>query len=443
MQIILLSGGSGKRLWPLSNDARSKQFLRLIPRADGERESMLQRIARQIGESALEAEITVATSILQQETIQNQLGDGIAIVTEPERRDTFPAIALATSYLAKKRGCDRDEVVVVMPSDPFTEKGYFETIAKMARGVEAGQYEMMLMGIHPTEPSSKFGYIVPEEHDADGEAIRVKRFTEKPTVAQAQLLLNEHAVWNGGVFCFRLGYLIDIVERYIQEESYEQIHARYGELPKISFDYEVVERAESVGMVVYEGVWKDLGTWDSLCTQLDQATLGHVVSGEGTESCSIINELEIPIVALGAKDMIIAASPDGILVSDKNVCGSLKGYADGIAARPMYEERRWGNYKILGLQTYEDGYRALTKLLTIDNGAKINYHTHSQREEVWTVIKGSGLLTINGETREINRGDIAHFKAGQKHRVSANTEMQIIEVQTGRELMESDIIWFE
>ena len=444
MQIILLSGGSGKRLWPLSNEARSKQFLRLLPKPEGVgRESMLQRIVRQIGDSSLDAEINVATSIVQKEAIESQLGVETAIITEPERRDTFPAIALATSYLYKAKGCSRDEVVVVMPSDPFTEKGYFDVIGRMAEAVTGGEHDMVLMGITPTEASTKFGYIVPQQGVATEDIISVARFTEKPDEAVARELLTEGAVWNGGVFCFRLGYLIDIVERYMQAETFEEIHSRYRELPKISFDYEVVEKAQSVGMVAYDGLWNDLGTWDSLAEEVKQATLGNVVTGEGCEGSCVINELEVPIVALGAKNLIIAASPDGILVSERTKCPSLKAYADSIEARPMYEERRWGTYKVLGQEVYDDGFRALTKLLCIRAGARINKHYHVMREEIWTVTDGSGIVEVDGVERKIARGDVVHFKPGQKHSITAGTQLQVIEVQTGRELMESDIVWCE
>lgn len=168
MRIILLSGGSGKRLWPLSNDARSKQFLKLLKAPDGSRESMLQRVVRQIKASGLDASITVATSVSQKDAITTQLGAHVDVVTEPERRSTFPAIALAVTHLLKEKQCSRDEVVVVMPIDPYTESGYFDVIAQMAEAAEKGVADLVLMGIRPTRPSSKFGYIVPDTTPAGG-----------------------------------------------------------------------------------------------------------------------------------------------------------------------------------------------------------------------------------------------------------------------------------
>ena len=160
MRILLLSGGSGKRLWPLSNDARSKQFLKLLKAPDGKRESMVQRIVRQIKESGLDASITIATSVSQKDAITSQLGSHVDVVTEPERRDTFPAIALSTVYLLKEQHCDRNEVVVVMPIDPYTEESYFHTVGQMAQIAAQGRADLVLMGISPTQPSSKFGYIL-------------------------------------------------------------------------------------------------------------------------------------------------------------------------------------------------------------------------------------------------------------------------------------------
>ena len=205
MQLILLSGGSGKRLWPLSNNARSKQFLSLLEKEDGTFESMVQRVVRQAKDAKLTDNITLATNASQLDIINNQLGDTVSVVTEPERRDTFPAIALAASYLKFAKGCADDEVVVIMPCDPYTEAGYFETIGKMVDCVKENVADLVLMGIQPTYPSEKYGYVVPDSTATDGHngSKKVSRFTEKPTVSVAEELLTEGAFWNGGVFAFR------------------------------------------------------------------------------------------------------------------------------------------------------------------------------------------------------------------------------------------------
>ena len=438
MKIILLSGGSGKRLWPLSNDARSKQFLRLLTSPDGEHESMIQRVVRQIREADLTNEIVVATGISQKDSIENQLGDGLSVVTEPCRRDTFPAIALACSFLASE-GVSPDEPVIVMPCDSYTESGYFQAIAKMAKGIEDGDAELILMGIAPTYPSSKYGYILPEGCSADCDGVcKVKKFTEKPDVATAEKFIAEGGLWNGGVFAFRLGYLTAITEKYMPGKNFTEIRSLYGEMPKISFDYEVVEKAKSVGVVRYQGEWKDLGTWNTLTDELPKHSYGNV-HAEDNENTYIINELELPIVCLGTKDLVVAASPDGILVSDRSKSENLKHIVDGIGKRPMYEERRWGEYKVIDYMEFPDGFCSLTKQLTLKPGRNISYQRHNCRSEVWTFISGEGIFVLNGEVRKVQRGDTVVIPVGKLHAIRAITPLTFIEVQSGSNLCEEDI----
>lgn len=440
MKIILLSGGSGKRLWPLSNESRSKQFLQLLTAPDGSRESMIQRMERQIREAlGDEAEIIIATSQSQYDSIINQLGGSVEVVTEPERRDTFPAIALSASYLIKEKKSSLDEVVVVMPSDSYVESGYFESIARMAKLAQREDIEMVLMGISPTEPSTKFGYIVPTMEQSNNLSM-VERFTEKPNEDTARELIAAGAVWNGGVFAFKLGYIASIIDEHVIADSFSELRARYSEFKKISFDYEVVERAARVAFVPYSGEWSDLGTWDSLSAKIQEPHHGRVLGDDMDGNNHIINELPIPVISLGCRGMIIAASLDGILVSRKESSTELKGYADTLHERPMYEERLWGSYKIMGMEELDDGHRVLTKYLNIDAGCGISYQHHLLREEVWTVVNGRGILVKDGILEEVRRGSVVHIKAGVKHAIKSIEPLQIIEVQSGAELSEEDVI---
>lgn len=325
MNIILLSGGSGKRLWPLSNDIRSKQFLQVLEAPDGRKESMIQRVVRQIRATGHADSIVVATGAAQKDYVRAQLGRSIDIVTEPCRRDTFPAIALSCSYLASQ-GTPDDEPVIVMPCDTYADDTYFETVCRMADAVKGADAQLVLMGIKPTYPSEKFGYIVPvegAEADPQTGAMPVQRFTEKPNVATAERLIDGGALWNGGVFAFRLGYLMRIVEKYMPGKDFSQIHAEYDKLPKISFDYEVVEKARAVAVVPYSGEWRDLGTWNTLTEKLPSKTEG-TARLENCENTHVVNELGIPVIGLGLKDLVIVISPDGILVSDKSSSERLK-----------------------------------------------------------------------------------------------------------------------
>lgn len=443
MHIILLSGGSGKRLWPLSNDVRSKQFIKLLSKPDGTKESMVQRVMRQLEESGICNSITVATSRFQCDAILNQLGENISVVVEPERRDTFPAITLAASYLVYEKCCGTDEIVVVMPCDSYTEIGYFKTIERMSEAVKNDVAKLVLMGIQPTYPSSKYGYIVPQLDIANNEIYKVSHFTEKPDVPTAEKLISAGSFWNGGVFAFKLGYMMDIVSRYITVETFDEIRNRYRELPRNSFDYEVVEKEESVAVVPFAGEWKDLGTWNTLTDELQENTIGNVVMDDSSENTHVVNELDLPIMCIGASNLIVAASCDGILISEKGKSENIKTYADRLQCRPMFEERRWGEYKVIDMVVFPDGYKALTKQLLIKSGKSISYQKHQYRDEVWTFINGEGLLVLNGETKKIGRGETVCIKKEVKHAVMAKTDLLFIEVQLGTRLIEEDIERFD
>jgi len=438
MNIILLSGGSGKRLWPLSSGIRAKQFLKVLRAPDGTHESMLQRVYRQIHEAGIDAPVVISTTDTQKDTIRAQLGDKVEIALEPERRDTFPAIALAAVFLASEYHCSADETVLVMPVDPYADEGYFQTLLKMDKAVQDGAADMVLMGIRPTYPSLKYGYIVPEAEQTSG-LMRVSHFAEKPSIEKVRELLDIGAFWNGGVFAFKMGYILDVVRRYIEPKSYAYLRENYGKLRKISFDYEIVEACRSIAMVPYYGTWKDLGTWNTLSDVMLEPYAGKVFSGEGMENTHIINELDIPVVALGIKNTVIAASPDGILVTDKTASTQLKTYVDQIDQRPMYEKRQWGSYKVLNYMTHEDGNRSLTKHLMIEPGKRLSYQRHKSRDEIWTVVDGTGDLLIDGHVRNVRRGDVVYIDRGTLHSIRAVTKLHMIEVQIGPELAEEDI----
>lgn len=446
MQLVLLSGGSGKRLWPLSNNARSKQFLPLLEREEGNMESMVQLVVRQSKEANLTNDITLATNASQLDIITNQLGDQVSVVTEPERRDTFPAIALAASYLSLAKNCPDDEVVVIMPCDPYTEIGYFETIAHMVECVQHDVAELVLMGITPTYPSEKYGYIMPKK--AVSNKLRtmshpVDRFTEKPTVAVAEELLKQGALWNGGVFAFRLGYMMNIVRKYITSSSFHDIRARYSEFPKISFDYEVAEKAQSVAVVPFSGQWKDLGTWNTLTDELRKHTIGNAFLGPKCENTHVINELQTPIFVDGVKDVVVAACPDGILVCAKKETENIKKYVENLTSRPMYEERRWGTYRVLDDTTYADGNHSLTKSITLKAGKSISYQIHHHRVEIWTFVQGEGIFVLDGAEQHVKAGDTVHIPVEHYHAIKALTDLTFIEVQCGNPLIEEDIERFE
>lgn len=430
MNIILLSGGSGKRLWPLSNDVRSKQFLKIFTKDDGTRESMAQRMYRMIKEIDSDATVTIATSENQIPQIRAQLGEEVGISVEPTRRDTFPAIALAAAYL-KKNGVSDDEPVVVCPVDPYVSTDYFECLKELSD--EAGKANLTLMGIEPTYPSTKYGYIIPTSKN---HVSPVSEFKEKPDEVTAEKYISSGALWNGGVFAFKLSYLLGIAVDLFGTDDYQALYDGYDKLQKISFDYAVVEKEKSINVIRFKGEWKDLGTWNTLSEAMIDPVSGNATADD-CENTHVVNELGIPLIALGIKNAVIAATSDGILVSDKESSPKLKDYVS--SARPMYERRGWGEYKVLDYKLHEDGNNSLVKELIISPGQHISYQRHRHRTEIWTFTEGTGELILDGVVKEVHRGDVTVIKPGMKHAIKGVTELHIIEVQVGDELTEEDI----
>ena len=435
MNYILLSGGSGKRLWPLSNEIRSKQFIKILKTDDGSYESMVQRVYRQIKNVDNDANITIATSNAQVPTLKNQLGDNINISIEPCRRDTFPAIVLACMYLKDIKNIDVNDTVIISPVDPYVDDDYFKSLKELDEKMRLSSNNIGLIGIKPTYPSEKYGYIVLRrgEH-CEPVSMVVDKFIEKPSEADAKKLIENGALWNGGVFCFKLKYIIDKAHELIDFTNYKDLYDKYESLTKISFDYAVVEKEKNIDVVKYDGEWKDIGTWNTLTEVMTDKTIGNVIIDNKSNNANIINELNIPIIAMGLKDIIVAASADGIFVSDKNESSYNKPLVEKLDNRPMYEERAWGDFQVLDI--YKN---SLTKHLYIIEGKSISYQKHNHRDEVWTIIDGDGLFILDDVEKNVKAGDVLTIKKGQKHMLKAITDLHFIEVQYGDEISEDDI----
>ena len=442
MKLILLSGGSGRRLWPLSNEARSKQFIKLLETSDGSLQSMAQHIYGQLCEAGLNDDILISTNTLQRDSFISQIGENISILAEPERRDTFAAIVLACSYLFTKKKCDVSEPIIVLPCDQLVEQTYFDTIKRIGECITTSNADLVLMGIQPTNPSTKYGYIIPSAKDSDGSA-NVLHFKEKPDIETATKYLRQGALWNGGVFGFKLGYLIDVIKKYLSDISFDYIYYNFTLLPKISFDYEVVEKANDVKVITYSGKWEDLGTWSSFLSEIKRPVIGNGLLTSDCQNTNIINELNTPVLCSGLSNIAIISTYDGILVLDKSKSENLKPYVEQVATRPLYEERRWGEYKVIDQQTFDSGYSQLTKQIVLKPGKYISYQVHSHRDEVWTIVDGVGDFVLNGKVIPVKAGDVLNIKAGQKHAIRANNRLTFIEVQFGTDLVESDIERFE
>lgn len=430
MNIVLLSGGSGQRLWPLSNDIRSKQFIKIFHKADGELESMVQRVYRQIKEVDKEADVTIATSKSQVSSIHNQLGENVGISIEPCRRDTFPAIALAAAYLRDVKGISESEAVVVCPVDPYVENDYFEALKALGDLAAKSEANLVLMGIEPTYPSEKYGYIIPSDSE---NVSRVSMFKEKPTVDIARDYIAKGALWNGGVFAFRLGYVLKRAHELIDFTDYNDLFAKYDTLTKISFDYAVVEHEELIEVMRFRGMWKDIGTWNTLTEAMDSNAVGEALFNETCENVHVVNELDVPIICMGLKDAVISASPDGILVSDKEQSSYIKPLVNTLEQKIMFAEKSWGSFRVLDMEE-----ESVTIKVTLQPGHQMNYHSHEFRDEIWNIISGEGRTIVDGMEQKVKAGDVVTMAAGCRHTIIADTLLQVIEVQLGKEISVHD-----
>lgn len=441
MHLILLSGGSGKRLWPLSNISRSKQFLKVLSskREPETRISMIQHIWQQLCEANLSSCSVISTIKSQVDIIQNQLGCNPPLIIEPDRRDTYPAIMLSSLYLHSIKRISPNEVIVVIPVDFYVEEEFFEHIKSLEEVLNSSEADLVLVGINPIFPSQSYGYILPEYSKNQSKYQAVNSFIEKPNEKQAKQLINKGALWNAGVFTFKLGYILEHIQRQGYTIDYEEMVKSYTTLPQNSFDYELVEKAKNVIVVPYKGKWKDLGSWSSLTEEIE-TLIGNGNVSSDCHNINIINELGIPISVIGASNLIVAVCSDGILVADKDASEQIKEISKQFKQRPMYEEKRWGWYRVLDYFQLKEGDEVLTKRIFVGAGQNLSYQKHFFRYEVWTVVSGTGLAVINKTIRKIKAGDVVQIPKNTLHSVKAITDLEFIEVQTGPKLNEEDIL---
>lgn len=352
------------------------------------------------------------------------LGEKINICVEPSRRDTFPAILLAAAYIHYELGIGVEECIAVCPVDPYVDNDYYKCVGELENLVEAGTANLTLMGIKPTYPSDKYGYIIP---DCAEKTSLVQSFKEKPDVKTAEKYLERHALWNAGVFAFKLGYLLDKAHDIVDFTDYRDLYAKYDDLPKISFDYAVVEKEPSIQVVRYEGEWKDVGTWNMMSEVMADAAKGKAIMDNTCINTNIVNKLNLPIICMGLKNMVIAASVDGILISDKEASGRMKPYVEKLDNEAMFAEKSWGTYRVIDVK--DD---SMTIKVILNNGQHMSYHSHENRNEVWIVVSGKGKAVVDGMEQILRTGDVLTIAKGCKHTVIAESKLELVEVQMGK-----------
>ena len=215
--------------------------------------------------------------------------------------------------------------------------------------------------------------------------------------------------------------------------DYARMFAQYETLKKISFDYAVVEKEPKIQVVRFRGSWKDIGTWNTLSEAMEEQAVGNAILSDTCQNVHVLNELSVPVVCMGLKDVVVSASAEGILVSDKAQSSYIKPIVDKIDQQIMFAEKSWGSYRVLDVEE-----ESLTIKVTLNPGSRMNYHSHARRDEVWTVVSGTGSAVLDGQKRSIRPGDVLTMPAGTRHTVSAETELKIIEVQLGKDISVND-----
>lgn len=428
VHVVLLSGGSGTRLWPLSNSSRSKQFLKVLRDGKGNHVSMVQRVFSQIARVACDLDVTIATSAAQAEELAMQVPRSrYALVAEPERRDTAPAIMLACEHLAREQSASDSDPVVVMPIDTYADQNYYDRIPDVARAVADEVSDLVLLGVRPTYPSEKYGYVLPAS--TEGSVWPVREFREKPDEAAAKRYIAGGGLWNCGVFAFRLGWLRAVTRRYLDAPGFADYLRRYRELPRNSFDYEVVERASSVSVVPYSGTWKDLGTWNTLTEEMAEPYAGDVHTDPSTiRNVHVINETRLPMVVAGISDAVVVATPDGILVSGKEESAHIKTLVSEAALpNPMQEARPWGSWEAL-----DDPSTGPTPGGVMELRVRAGESTPEATDNAATCyvcVGGSGLAHVDGVSIRLSPGRTATVPAGTRHTIHADVDLSLVKVQ--------------
>lgn len=428
MHTILLCGGSGQRLWPLSGSIRSKMFLQLLPAPGGGTESMIGRVCRQLRQAGLDESLLLVAHQEQVALIQRYTGSKYPIIGEPCKRGTFTAAALGALHLLAAGKAQPEDIICIAPADMFADDDFFRQFHQFEAILADSEAELLLLGTSPSYPSEQYGYIVPVQEDAGGYA-RVLSFAEKPDASTALELMRKQALWNCGVFASQLSFLLEHLERLGLPVEFAALTGQYPGLPVRSFDNEVAERSTKAVVVRHEGEWSDLGSWDTLTARLPSQVIGvGGLWGECGDS-HLINELEVPLHVIGVSGIVAIAGPEGILIADKKDANTIKDIlAENSVTEPRYGETGWGSYTVIGRES--DGSQlVLTVMLTLLPGHDLPEMTCEHCAKSWMIVSGHGEVWVDGCAAEAAAGGIYTIARGQRHTVSAWSAMKLIEVQ--------------
>lgn len=456
MKIIILAGGGGTRLFPLSRACYPKQFLKIA----GEK-SLLQQTVERFLIIAKQEEIVIVTNkdyiFHVQEDLHEIGAEKINIITEPTGKNTAPAIALAISYCKDCLNCCEDEILFVSPADHLIKPAEkFAELLQQAEQVCRDKNDIITIGVKPTKPETGYGYIQAAGKVADT-VFYVKSFKEKPDKVTAEKYLAEgNYYWNAGMFMFSISRMETELEQYVPEiakisqQGYENCINNFTEMPDISIDYAVAEKSTHMSVMPMQDIyWNDIGSFDSIAEVLadknGNGIYGDVITAD-CQNTTILGSDRL-ISGIGLKDLIVVDTPDSLLITEKGKSQEVKKVVEklkkehrkeAIENRTMY--RPWGSYTILA---EGEGYKV--KRITIKPGAKLSLQMHYHRSEHWTVISGTGKLTLDDKVVIFKENESTYIPIAVKHRLEnpGQIPLSIIEVQNGRYLGEDDIVRFD
>ncbi|PIW26842.1 MAG: mannose-1-phosphate guanylyltransferase/mannose-6-phosphate isomerase [Rhodospirillales bacterium CG15_BIG_FIL_POST_REV_8_21_14_020_66_15] len=460
---VILCGGSGRRLWPMSRQAYPKQFLRLYSGQSLLQETVL-RARKLMGSARPFMLCSEAHKFLVADHLKEIDVEPLTIVCEPASRNTAPALAVAALIL---REIDPEAIILAMPSDHriADEDDFVRTIANATSVAEDGW--LTTLGITPTASETGYGYIrVGGPVDGNYSIRRVARFEEKPNKARAEKLLEggEH-LWNSGIFLFPVGKLLDEMRRTAPEvvdacldalakatctQDYVMLDRAYARSPDISVDHAVLEHTEGAAVVKADMGWSDIGSWHALRETQGADADGNVVDGNvivDDVSNSYIKANGRLVAAIGLRDVVVVDTDDAVLVSSADHIGRLGAMVSRINAAGFPEasqhslvHRPWGSY-----QTIDDGTRYQVKHIFVKPGGRLSLQMHHHRAEHWVVVGGTARVTCGDETRLLRENESLHIPMGTTHRLDnpGKIPLHLIEVQVGPYLGEDDIVRFE
>jgi len=461
---VVLCGGTGKRLWPLSRRHSPKQFLPLLEGASLFEQAVLRGLSisnSPIGNNNPLLCVTVDEHKFMVQDALKTLNVDADILVEPQGRNTTAALCMAALWLSQRHD---DATMVILPSDQVIDGtdewrdavGLGQLVARNGRWVS--------LGIRPDHPSGAFGYIQPgREHRATPGVFCVDSFVEKPEATIAGELCKQGWLWNAGVAIVQVETVLNMISVHAPEvfsacrDAMEEVEGeqgfhfpdrrKYSRVPAVQIDEAVLENSDNISVVPFAGQWRDIGNWQALEQLTETNGCGNRVSGDVVvENCQkvYVHSPHRLVVALGLEDITIVDTPDALLVADKGTLDNLGGVVDQLALddRPQADihlrvERPWGHYDV---KAQEPGYKV--KCVLVRPGASLSSQFHYHRAEHWIVVKGTATISCDGKERQVGVNESVYIPQGTIHRLENRTEqlLELVEVQTGDYLGEDDIV---